>query len=367
MSVISHAAKIYRKLTQLQYLSWIALVLAVATLLAIGFYLGRNSTAAVLRDCSENSISNNPESGGGCGALDPKELVVDLMVNKPSDLRTIFADSRVGLTTDMYSEFAADAQMGEITRDGQLVVDGQTVMTDVWTMGRTDLGGKQPTPIEIGGNTYFHSAPADSFGDGIDSLPAMALFDKHGTVKTAVLAPCANPVTKGKKVKSNAVCEKLVKTPVEGKKNTYHFTTEVGLTGLAEVVKVDYYVDEGDGPTLFRTEENPSTPVEIEFTRDASVAAVVTVSLPGKKTKVIESEKCVQHVKVEKKEVPPKEPKKPKPEQPKVKPAKVEKKAPPPPMPVTGPADAVGLFAGTSVAGAIGHRLYTILRERKQK
>ena len=59
----------------------------------------------------------------------------------------------------------------------------------------------------------------------------------------------------------------------------------------------------------------------------------------------------------------------------KEKPAPVKvlsvKKVTPPPapaaLPVTGPANLVGMFAGVSAAGAVGHYLYNTYRNRKRQ
>ena len=57
----------------------------------------------------------------------------------------------------------------------------------------------------------------------------------------------------------------------------------------------------------------------------------------------------------------------PAPEQPKpeVMPATTQSAPAPAPMPATGADGMAGLFVGTSVAGAIGHRLYVWYRNRK--
>lgn len=361
MSVFTNTAKIYRRITRTQYLAWVAIVVAVTALFAIGFALGRQSAAETMRDCGEgpemNSIANNPDSGGGCGALTPAELITDIKNGDPDDQAGIFA--HFGLAAGDYDRFKGTARSGTAYRDGTVKVDGETVMTEAWSIGRKQFNYSQPYSID-GAGTYYKSANTDVLKS---DLPVMVMFDSEGTVETAVIKNCGNPV-KGKNVKSSAECKKLNMQPVEGKENTYTFTTEVGLVGLAKVVKVDYYVDEGSGPVLFKTEAKPETPVTREFNKSATVVAKVTVSLPGNNKKVVEGELCKQQVKVQGKEVPPPAPEKPKPEQPKA-PERVEK--PQQPLPVTGPADAAGIFVGTSLAGTIGHRLYAIYQNRKRR
>lgn len=362
MSVFTYTSKIYQRLARAQYLAWALIVLAVAMLFVVGFVLGRQSAAATMRDCGEgpemNSIANNPDSGGGCGALTPEELITDINNGDPDDQAGIFA--HFGLNSGNYDQFKSSSRSGTAYKDGTIKVDGETVMTEAWSIGRKQFSYSQPYPIE-GVGSYFKSAHTDVLKS---DMPIMVMFDSKGEVETAVLKSCGNPV-KGKKVKSNAECKKLTKTPVEGKEDTYKFTTEVGLTGLAKVEMVEYFAD-GE---KFGSEAKPDTPVTKTFTKDTTVVAKVTVSLPGKQKRVIESELCKQHIEVKKKEVPqPPAAQKPqpKPEQPQVLPAKIEQPAPQP-LPVTGPSGVAGLFIGTSLAGTIGHRLYTSYRNRKSR
>lgn len=359
MSVLTYAAKMtkfYKKFTPRQYLTLAVLVVALAAMLALGFMIGRNSAAAALRDCGDevngvrNSIANNPNSGGGCGALSPAELVdQDIPNGDPDDQAGVFA--HFGLTPDKYERFKNEAKMGIAKFNGDIVVEDQVVARNAWSIGRVGFDYSSEFPIE-GVGTYFKSAHTDVLQS---EIPIMVLFDEHGTMEAAVLTSCGNPV-KAEKVVSSAECKKLHKTPVEDKKNTFAFTTEVELKGLAELVKVEYFAN-GE---KFAEEEDPSTPVTKTFTEDSTIVAKVTVAFPGDKTKVIESELCKQMVEVKKKEAPPAE--KPK-EQPKVKAAKVEQ----PKLPVTGPADAAGLFFGTSLAGVIGHHLYRAYHNRRAK
>lgn len=364
MAVFTKTRRAWRRIFVAQYMILGVALLALAGLIMAGLAVGQHSFAAGGRDCGEevggvhNSIANNPESGGGCGSLTPEELVTDINNGNPDDQAAIY--QHFGLSSGDYARFKSTARMGVAKMNGDIVVDDEKVMTDAWSIGRVKFGYSSDYPIN-GAGTYFKSAHTDVLKS---EIPVMVMFDGEGTAETAVLTSCGNPV-KGEKVKSSAVCRKLIKTPVEGKKNTFSFTTEVGLSGFAKLVKLDYYADEGDGPVLIKSEMSPETPVTKEFTKDAIVIVKVTVSLPGKQQKVIESEACRQQVTV-KKEAPPEKPK----EQPKVLPAAVKPKptapaAPVQSLPVTGPEGAAGLFLGTSLAGAIGHRLYTARRNKQ--
>lgn len=364
MAIFTETAKVWRRVFVAQYVILGVAVLALAGLIIAGLAVGKHSLAATARSCGDvvdgvhNSIANNPDSGGGCGSLTPEELITDINNGNPDDQAGIYA--HFGLSSGDYTRFKNTARMGVAKMNGDIIVDDEKVMTDAWSIGRVKFSYSSEYPIS-GVGTYFKSAHTDVLKS---EIPVMVMFDGEGSVEAAVLTSCGNPVN-GQKVKSSAVCKKLIKTPVEGKKNTFSFTTDVGLTGLAKVVKVDYFVDEGSGPVLFKSEPNPDTPVTKEFTKDATVIAKVTVSLPGKQNKVVESQECRQQVAV-KKEVPP-PPEQPK-EQPKVMPATTVKPpapAPAQPLPATGPGGLAGLFVGTGLAGAVGHRIYTVYRGKR--
>lgn len=176
----------------------VGLTLALSTASIGPLILGGATVhGAIPRDCSTNSINNKPLNGG-CGSASPEEFIADVRANDPSDLQTIYADARLGsLTADKYDRFAKTAKMGTAYKNGNLVVDGQTVMTDMRSIGRETFPGQEAT-IVIAGKTYYHSRNIDSFQQS--SLPAIVMFDKNGEVEFAVIASCGNAIM-GKKVK----------------------------------------------------------------------------------------------------------------------------------------------------------------------
>lgn len=312
MSVFNSITKRYDRLTPKQFILTGVFVLAFAGAIAGGFASkGLSSALSNVRDCGNegggvhNSI-DYADAHGGCGALSPSELKLDLSDNNPGDLQTIYADSRIGLPTSQYDRFASTAKQGYITKSGgNVVVDGQTVMTGVWTMGRTTLNGSQPTPINIGGKTYYHSPTEASFGPS--QLDAMVMFDADGTVEAVVMNSCGNPVTQGNKIKSSATCDKLDKFAVSGKENTYQFSAHATPSGLAKIVKYDFYYNynDGTGEKLFDTTTVADTKTkEVTFAKSATVSVKVTISLPGGNTKVISNvELCSKNITVVKKEL----------------------------------------------------------------
>lgn len=277
-----------------------AVIAGVFTLMLVGsagmgLSARQQADASGVRDCSVNSIINrNHVSGNNCGAHSASELVSDINRNSNSDLKNIF--SHTGLKPGDYNRFKKEAKNGVVKKNGDLVVGGQVVMKNVWTMGRTTLGGSQRTPIKISGKTYYHSHPRDSFA--ASQIDALVLFDSKGSVQFAVLKACGNPVTKGKKVTSGAKCEILNKKAVSGKLNTYKFTTNTSTFGFGKVTKVEYFLD---GKKIGQsTNSGKKYEFTHTFTKSGTVTAKVTAKVPGGKTVTVTSSKCKQKITVKK-------------------------------------------------------------------
>lgn len=289
MSLISNIKKRYLRATPKQLVLTGVFMLALAGAIGGGFVSKQSSSAAEVRDCSHNSIlyADAPK----CGATTPKELIADIKANREGDLKVIFADSRIGLPASLYSTFEREAVKGVINKKGELLVKGEVVMTGVWTMGRTTLNSAQRTKIKIGDKTYYHSHPKDSFGPS--QLDALVLFDKNGKVQVAVVMACGNPVTKGKPVESGAKCNDLKKHVVDGKKNTYRFSTKASKYGLAKYANFKYYYNDGGSWKHFATTKSASEKTkEITFTKAAKVKVEIEISLPGNNKKIIKSSDC---------------------------------------------------------------------------
>lgn len=140
-------------------------------------------SAAVARDCSANSIIP-------CGALSAAEFIRDVQANKQGDLQDIY--TRFGLPPSDYGTFLAHAKMGSDLRDGRVVVDGKTVATGAWSLGRQRIPGE--TGMTIDGRTYFRGDNQVSYGSGVQSIPVMVLFNSQGVMQFAVMTACSNPV-----------------------------------------------------------------------------------------------------------------------------------------------------------------------------
>lgn len=196
MTLLKHVSKLYRRVRFERYIAAALVTQAVAGVTA--FAIVGHISAASGRECGDvvdgvhNSISNDPDAGGGCGALTPSELIGDIEQGNPGDLRGVY--SNFGLTPDKYSRFSENARMGTAERNGDVVVDGQTVLTDAWSIGRDKFS--YGTPLNIGDGTYYKHM----FTDNLKSdIPVMVMFDDDDNVDVAILTACGNPV-KGKKV-----------------------------------------------------------------------------------------------------------------------------------------------------------------------
>lgn len=253
-------------------------LLALAGSIGLGLANRMGATAAAQRDCDTNSI-DKANYGGGCGAADAKELVADARHNVPGDLQTIY--SHFGLKPADYDKFAAEAKQGTLHRDGRLVVNGQTVATDGWSMGREKFNG-QRQPFAINGTTYYHSATKYSYADGVDSLPAMVWFNADGTVRTAIINACGNPVSKLTSVKPSVVCKALNATQPDAKTkpNTYRFTASATLGPNTKLSRVVYHFSD-DNTTV--TKNSLTDAVEHTFKKDGTVTVTVYATVPGGK------------------------------------------------------------------------------------
>ena len=85
-------------------------------------------SASYVKDCTANSIMQ-------CGAGSPDEFIRVTKLNAPGDLPTVY--SSFGLAPTDYSRFVTTAKAGTLYKSsGKIVVDGQTVATNAWSIGR---------------------------------------------------------------------------------------------------------------------------------------------------------------------------------------------------------------------------------------
>lgn len=237
-----------------------AALLAIAILGIAGFGVHR-VTAQTVEDCSNNSIIK-------CGAHTPTDFINKLQANNPPDLQAIYSDFT--LTPDKYADFEQNAKMGTAYKNGTIVVNGETVATDSWSIGRE----KKPysTDDVIAGHTYYKSYSKDVFA--VDSIPAMVYFNKDGNIQFAVLTACGNPLGGTPVTTKKASCDMLQKTAVSGQDNTYQFTTKATTVSGSRISRVVYDFGDGSGTV---TQSDATTAVTHTYSTPGTFTAKVTV------------------------------------------------------------------------------------------
>jgi len=254
-------------------------VLAVALLAASTLAVAgtQKASASYIQDCKTNSIVR-------CGAGTPSDFIAKVKANTTGDLPKVFAD--FGLVTSEYSRFVTTAKAGTLYKSGgRIVVDGQTVATNAWSIGREQKSYSWAKTIS--GKTYYASNTKDVLLN--DSLPVMVMFNSRGVMEFAVMNACGNPTT-GLLVTPNYSCDLLQKTTVAGKKDTYSFTTKASAANNAKVVKVVYNF--GDSTTA--TSTSLTSAVQHTYSKPGTYTTIATVyvSLPGSQTVTVTSVKC---------------------------------------------------------------------------
>jgi len=268
------------------------LIIAAVTLAGVFAAFGavqQVSAQTLIEDCSDNSIIK-------CGVTSPADLIKKIKANKPSDLKAIYESFE--LAPKDYDAFAKEAVVGTAYKDGTIKVNGHIVATDIWSIGRNAKPYSEGKKID--GITYHKSKAQDVFAR--DSMPVFVWFDDKGSVETAILQPCGNPVG-GKTPTPEYECKELVRKTVSGKKNTYDFSTNAPASKGATISKVVY--DFGDGSAKV-TKTNPSDTVRHTYTKPGNYDAKVTVyaKLPSGKEVVANSTACVSKVTVEEEKTP---------------------------------------------------------------
>ena len=242
------------------YISLTGLAIILGGILLLNVFNG-NSQAALPRDCDSNAIIH-------CGAGDTNELTQKYNENKTGDLATIY--NAYGISSGMLS----GAKMGEVRKDGTVVVNGEVVATEVMSIGRQPLAGSSPKTI--GGKTYYNSPPSTSFRS--NSIVAFVFFDADGLFKSAIITSCGNPVEGKPKPKPSFKCDSLV--PAVVTRTKYNFTAAASASGGAVVT--GYTFDFGDGETATSSSATVSHTYAAAGTYTAKVTANVKVGTETK-------------------------------------------------------------------------------------
>jgi len=252
-----------RKISPKQLVIASAFVVALAGAVGLGHATKQTSYAA---DCTPNAILH-------CGTPNANNFIDRVSRNEQN---TQAAYNQFGLQLSEYQRFRSEAKQGVAYRDGTIKVNGVTVATNAWSIGRS----KKAHSWNWNGYWADYATNVNR-----SDIPVMVLFNDKGEMDFAVMYDCGNPTT-GKIVRNNYDCKSLTKTPVQGEKDTYTFTVDAPHSGNVSIAKVVY--NYGDGTTETR---NNLTAVKHKFTKPGNftVTVSVTFNLPGGKQQTVTS------------------------------------------------------------------------------
>lgn len=286
MSFITNLIKKMRRISAKQAVVAGVFMLAIGGGAAFSFAQRQAAEASTSRDNSANAIMRG-------GALSASEYITKLQNSNNGtqrDLQTIAKNfhSEFNLQPSEYSRFKSSARMGYAYKDGRIIVDGQTVMTNAWSIGRQKKSTDKAYNI-TGAGTFWYSYNHQVFRS--EKIPVLVMFNDKGEVDYAALTPCGNQVG-GKKVKVTAECKTLTKKEIG--LNKFEFTTNVNVSSLAKVVKVEYFLD---GQKIGES-NNAASGYKLTYslTKSGTVTSKVHVQVPGKKTIVVTSAGCATQV-----------------------------------------------------------------------
>lgn len=255
------------------------LVIASAFIVALtgAVALGRaNQQTSYAADCTNNAVLK-------CGFTNANQFIDRVAAN---DQNTQGIYDLTGLQASEYDRFRTEAKQGIAYKDGTIKVDGVTVATNAWSIGRDKKAQ----------SWNFNGFWADSAQNVFtrNEIPVLVLFNDRGEMDFVVMHDCGNSGG-GDVVKNNFDCKALTKSPVEGEKDTYMFNVDAPHSQNVSVAKVVYNF--GDGTTETRTDLGA---VKHKFVKPGNyeVTVSVTFNLPGGKTKTVEGVKCKTQVTV---------------------------------------------------------------------
>ncbi len=264
-----------------------AFVLALSGAVGLGLVVKQQSSvgASGSRDCSRNSI-DYVNMHGGCGATTPGEWIADLRSNQPGDLQSSAA--AFGTSTGDYTRFANTARSGMTYKDGRVVVDGQVVMTNAWSVGRY----QKPKAWKSHG--YWANFNRDVFLS--NAIPVMVMFDSNGVAESVVMKPCGNLMW-GTKVTPSYDCKVLNASAVPGTTDTYDFSSVTVASNNASIVKLVY--EFGDGTSATTTSQTAVVRHTYAQPGNYITRVRVFVKLPGQQVRDFVAVNCEKQITVE--------------------------------------------------------------------
>lgn len=252
----------------------------------VGFGLSQGDAAqAASRECGPNAIIK-------CGSMTETELASDYSKNNEKDLHKIF--SSYGISSSMIS--SKSGVKGYVTKSGKVVVNGKTVATNAYSLGRTKLHGG--TAKTISGKKYYEGPTSQRFSSS--KLDAFVFFDKNGKFVAAILLVCGNPVraTPPTPPKQTPVysCDGLTYDKIS--RNEFRFSSSATAKNGASIV--DYTYNFGDGTT-----SKGGKTINHTYAQAGTYTATVTVNVKvNNKTTTTTNSKCKVTITVEKENCP---------------------------------------------------------------
>ncbi len=144
------------------------------------------AATASTQDCSANSIMH-------CGATTKTQFINKVKANTEGDLKNIYAQFQLP-TNYYYTKFINKAVSGQDMRDGRIVVNGKTIATNSYSLGRDRMGVPLKNKVVIKGKTYWKGTPTQRFSARENSIPVWVLYKDDGSIRFVVMKACGNPV-----------------------------------------------------------------------------------------------------------------------------------------------------------------------------
>lgn len=242
-----------------------------------------NQALAEARDCDSNAIMY-------CGAWSAGEFQQKFNANKPGDLAAVYAHYGVN-PAEINS-----ARSGIVTKSGQVIVDGKTVATNAYTVGRQTK--PQSHTISIGGRTYYERNNTSNFNKDFD---AFVVLDQFGRFKYAVIKDCGNPVPATPVQPPAATsCDSLTATAVDRTK--FNFSAKASASNGGAITGYTYNFGDGTtqngGATISHTYAQPGTytvtvTAKTNLGDRTGAGCKTTVTVEKEKTPGVEIEKLI--------------------------------------------------------------------------
>lgn len=254
------------------YIGVASLIVAVGALVALnvtntGIFASNNQNP-----CTADQIIR-------CGVTSEKDLLNKYDRNV-QNVQQVF--KHYGITrADLAGQNGVTIERATVYRDGRVVVKGKTVATGAHSVSRIAYSsidtGKRPTPVNIGGTTYYQGPDLGTFKKGINSHTAY-VYMKNGQYHKAVLDDCANPIIATPVPQPVYSCDDLTVKRIE--RNKFEFTSAATVKNGARIINYNY--DFGDGNKLNGAGKTVTHTYNTDVAKSYTVKMTVNVSVDGK-------------------------------------------------------------------------------------